>query len=133
MDAVKWKVAQDESDFEPYLTNVPTAVIELFHRFIETARACGQVSFELQRGPVVLRGTRRIFASVVPTERGLSGHMNLTRRIDDRRIHQVEPLTKRLLFHRFMLTSMTDLDEAFGRWLFEARAIGDGARLSQRS
>lgn len=131
MGLVKWKAAQDESDFEPYLVNVPTAVVELFHRCVGMARACGQVTFELQRGLIVLRGSRRIFASIVPTERGLSVHLNLSRRIDDRRILKVEPVTKRLLSHRLLITSITDMDEAFGHWLCEAQAVGDGAHLSR--
>jgi hypothetical protein len=53
----------------------------MFRRFIELARACGPVTFELQCHSVVLCGTRRIFASVQITTNGLTGHINLERRL----------------------------------------------------
>jgi hypothetical protein len=52
----KWPVAADDADFEPYLTGRPAASAELFWRFVAMARACGPVIFELQKGPIVLRG-----------------------------------------------------------------------------
>ena len=39
-------------------------------------------------------------------------------------------LTKRLYFHRYSVTSLSELDEEFGRWLCEAREIGDGSHLT---
>jgi hypothetical protein len=61
-------------------------------------------------------------------DRGLSGHLNLVRRLTDRRIRKVEPVTKSILFHRYWITELGDLDEDFGQWLREARAVGNGLR-----
>jgi hypothetical protein len=126
----QWKAASTDADFEPYVTGLPATSVALFRRFIELARICGPVTFELQRGMVVLCGTRRIFASVRPTSTGLSGHVNLARRLADRRVGKVEPLTSRLFMQRYVVTAMSDLDEQFGQWLCEARTIGDGAHLT---
>jgi len=87
------------------------------------------VIFELQNGPVILRGTRRIFASVRIADAGLAGHLNLTRPVTDRRIRKAETLTKTLVFHRYLVTSMSDLDDTVGQWLAEARAVGNGEYL----
>ena len=89
--------------------------------------------FELQNGPVILRGTRRIFASVRVTDAGLAGHINLTRQVSDRRIRKTEALTKTLVFHPYLATSMSDLDDTFGQWLTEARTVGDGMHLSREA
>jgi hypothetical protein len=97
-------------------------------RFVALVRGCGPVVFELQRGLIVLRGTRRIFASVSPVTTGLTGHINLPRQLTDRRIRKVEPLTMSLYFHKYRLTSMSDLDDDVRHWLCEARDIGDGGR-----
>ena len=58
---------------------------------------------------------------------GLGGHLNLTRRLADRRIGKTENLTSDVVFHRYLVSSMSDLDEEFGQWLAEARAVGNGA------
>jgi Domain of unknown function (DUF5655) len=126
----RWEVASGDADFAPYLADQPAASAEMFMRFIEMARACGPVTFELQNGRVVLRGTRRIFASVRARKQGLDGHINLARSVADRRFRKVEMLTKRLYFHRYGVTSLSELDEQFGRWLCEAREIGDGSHLT---
>lgn len=60
----RWPVASSDADFAPYLAGRPQASVAMFGRFIDLARAAGPVIFELQNGRVVLRGTRRIFASV---------------------------------------------------------------------
>jgi hypothetical protein len=126
----RWPVATDDADLEPYLAGLPATCAEMFWRFTGMARACGPITFELQKGPIVLCGTRRIFASVRVGVAGLDGHLNLPREITDRRIVNAEPLTKRLYFHRYRVTVMDDLDEEFGAWVCEARDIGDGAHLS---
>lgn len=130
MSESRWPVAASDADFEPFLTGQPEVSVQMFWCFVAMARACGAVIFELQNGPIVLRGTRRIFASVHVGANGLDGHVNLARQVTDPRIRKVEALTKRLYFHRYRVRSIADLDEEFGRWLCEARSIGDGAHLN---
>lgn len=131
--ASRWPAASSDADFAPYLEGRPAAVAEMFWRFAELARDAGPVTFELQNGPVILRGTRRIFASARPMDRGLAGHLNLLRHLDDRRVRKVEPLTKTIFFHRYWLTELSDLDEEFGQWLREAHAVGAGLRFDRTS
>jgi hypothetical protein len=78
---------------------------------------------------VVLHGSRRIFASVRPTADGLRGRLILSRRVDDPRLQKVEPLTRWLFFHRFALSSASELDDAFAGWIREAYEVGQGAHL----
>jgi hypothetical protein len=123
----RWPAASNDADFSPYLAGKPEASIEMFWRFVELARTSGPVTFELQNGIIVLCGTQRIFASVRVLSSGLRGGLNLTRRLTDRRIGKVGNLTQSVISHGYRVGSMSDLDEEFGRWLAEARAVGDGA------
>jgi hypothetical protein len=127
MRSSRWKSASSDADFGPYLAGMPQTSVVLFRRFIDLARACGLVTFELQPDRIVLCGSRRIFASVQITETGIRGRLNLPRRLTDPRIGGVEPLTKRLYLHRYAITTASDLDQEFGTWLCEALAVGDGA------
>jgi hypothetical protein len=101
----------------------------MFRRFVDMARASGPVIFELQNGPVVLRGSRRIFAGVRVHDHGLEGRLNLMRRVEDRRLVKVETNAETLVSYRYSVTSISDLDNEFQRWLDEAHAVGDGAHL----
>jgi hypothetical protein len=124
--AGRWPVASSDEDFTEFLSGAPPAAARMFWRFIGLARDCGAVTFELQRSRVVLRGSKRIFASVRVSARGLAGHVNLARRIPPGGlIRKVEPLTKTLYFHAFAVSAIDDLDAAFALLLCEARDVGD--------
>ena len=125
----RWPVASRDSDFDPYLAGMPEASVRMFRRFVDMARASGPVVFELQNGPVVLRGTRRVFAGVRVLDRGLRGRLNLMRRIADPRLVPASANARTLVSYHFSVTSMADLDGEFQRWLDEAHAVGDGAHL----
>lgn len=124
-----WPVASRDSDFDPYLAGLPAASVQMFRRFVDMARASGPVIFELQDGPIVLRGTRRIFAGVRVLDRGLRGRLNLMRRIEDPRLVKAEANAKTLVSYHFSVMSISELDDEFQRWLDEAHAVGDGAHL----
>jgi hypothetical protein len=124
-----WPVASRDSDFDSYLAGMPEASVRMFRRFVDMARASGPVIFELQNGPIVLRGTRRIFAGVRVLDRGLGGRLNLMRRVEDPRLVKAEANAKTLVSYRYLLTSISDLDDEFQRWLDEAHAVGDGVHL----
>ena len=101
-----WPVASRDSDFDSYLSGMPETSVRMFRRFADMVRTSGPATFELQNGPIVLRGTRRIFGSVRVLENGLKGHLNLTRRVNDLRLVKVEALTKSLVYHRYLLTQI---------------------------
>ena len=71
--AGRWPVASSDEDFTEFLSGAPPAAARMFWRFIGLARECGAVTFELQRSRVVLRGSKRIFASVRISACGLAG------------------------------------------------------------
>jgi hypothetical protein len=68
--ADRWPVACSDDDFKDCLSGAPPDAARMFWRFIDLARECGAVTFELQRSRVVLRGSKRIFASVRVREVG---------------------------------------------------------------
>jgi hypothetical protein len=124
-----WPVASHDSDFDPYLDGMPQASVRMFRRFVDMSRASVPVIFELQNGPIILRGARRIFATVRVLDRGLAGRLNLMGHVADPRLVKAEANAKTLVSYRFSLTSISDLDDEFQRWLDEAHAVGDGAHL----
>ena len=129
--AGRWPVASGDEDFEEFLSGASPAAARMFWRFIGLARDCGAVTFELQRSRVVLRGSKRIFASVRVSARGLAGHVNLARRIPPGGlIRKVEPLTRTLYFHAFAVSAIDDLDAEFALLLCEARDVGDGKTMA---
>jgi hypothetical protein len=81
------------------------------------------IRIEVSPKVIVLHGASRILGSVRPTRHGLNVHLNLPHQVEDRRVTRSEPLTKRLTFHRFMLTSLDDLDEQFTTWINEAYEV----------
>jgi hypothetical protein len=105
----------------------PAEVAEMFRRFVAAAEAGGQVELEVLDKFVVLHGARRIFASARPTAAGLRGHLNLLHQVPDPRFTKIEPLTKRIWYHRYLLKHPDELDEAFVGWIGEAHDVGQGA------
>jgi hypothetical protein len=79
MRKARWPVASCDADFAPHLDGRPEASVAIFGRFIDLARAAGPVIFEFQNDLVVLRGTRRIFASVRIVDAGLAEHIKSLR------------------------------------------------------
>lgn len=122
----RWPIAADDGDFVPYARG-PHA--DLFWRFIEMARSSGPVTFELQNGPVILRGTRRIFAGVSANRNGLTGFLMLFQPVEDPRIAAAHRQGQRLVHNHFRVATADALDATFAEWLGQARDIGDGAHL----
>jgi hypothetical protein len=100
---------------------------EMLRRFVAEARARGHVELEVLDKLAVLHGSRRIFATARPTPSGLRGHLNLLRQVHDPRFTKIEPLTKRIWYHRYLLKHSDQLDESFIGWIGEACDVGQGA------
>jgi Domain of unknown function (DUF5655) len=105
----------------------PEEVAEMLRRFVAVAEAGGHVELEVLDKMVVLHGARRIFASARPTAASLRGHLNLLRQVHDPRFTKIEPLTKRIWYHRYLLKHPHQLDDAFIGWIGEAWDVGQGA------
>jgi hypothetical protein len=111
---------------EDYLRERPVQVAEMVSLIIAAAEDAGQVRLEVLDARVILHGNRRIFASLSGTRDVLRGHLNLPAQVTDQRFTKVEPLTKRLWFHRFALTSRADVDDTFLGWVRQAARAGQG-------
>lgn len=123
----RWPVALSDADLAPLLDGAPPTVVTSFGRFVALVRSCGDPVFEIQRDRLVLRGTRRIFASAAAGRTALAGHLNLPRRLDDQRFSRTGQLTRRLYIHHYLVTDPADLDQTFATWLTEAYHVGNGS------
>jgi hypothetical protein len=115
---------------EDLVRDVPDASLALYHRFVVLVTACGTFEYSVTKENIGFRGSRRIFAGVRPAADGLHGHLDLTRRVEDRRFGRVSPYTQRLFVHAFHLTTETQLDQDFASWVCEAYAVGQGDHLA---
>jgi Domain of unknown function (DUF5655) len=107
------------------VSNRPPEVASLFQRVLGVVERFDDVRVEILPKQVVLHGRNRIFGSARPTRHGVNVHLNLPYRVEDRRVIRSEPLTKKLTFHRFILSSSADFDDQFEGWINEAH---DAAR-----
>ncbi|PZG04502.1 hypothetical protein [Nonomuraea aridisoli] len=119
----------DSWTVERHLDGKSAEVVGLYHRFIELAEGCGPFGYAVSKSAIVLKGTRRGFAGVVPGATGLKGFFDLRREVSDRRISRCDPYTKRLFVAQWSVSSAGDLDDEFAGWLREAYAVGQGAHL----
>jgi hypothetical protein len=116
-DTEEWTVAR-------HLSACPPAVVALYGRFVELVEDCGPFTCAVARTAITLKGSRRGFAGILPGPRHLGGYLDLRR-------HATRPVpyAKRLHVHRFRITELSQLDEAFAGLLHEAYAVGHGAHL----
>jgi hypothetical protein len=122
MDPNRWTV-------EDHLRAKPTAVIALYHRFVELIEACGPFECSVSKTAITFKGSRRGFAGAKPSSRGLDGYLDLQRRLEDPRIRRAAPYTKRLFVHQFRVTAANQLDDEFAGWVREAYEVGQGGHL----
>jgi Domain of unknown function (DUF5655) len=116
------------ADLAKFLAGRTPELVSLCQRIISTVERYDDVRVEVSPKVVVLHGANRIFGSVRPAREGLSVHLNLPYRVEDRRLTLTEPLTKKLTFHRFLLASPDDLDQQFETWINEARDAANSGR-----
>jgi hypothetical protein len=116
------------ADLATFLAGQTRELASLCQRIISTVERDDDVRLEVSPKVVVFHGASRIFGSVRATRRGLSVHLNLPYRVEDRRLTLTEPLTKRLTFHRFLLASPDDLDQQFETWINEAHDAANNRR-----
>lgn len=113
---------------DQHLDASPDWVGGLFHRFSEAVAECGPFEYAPIRVQVGFR-VHRVFAGVELRPTGLSGYLDLARRVQSDRFTKVMPYTKRLHVHRFALTSPEQIDTEFKGWLLEAYQVGEGRHL----
>ena len=116
---------------ERHLADRPDEVSDLYAAFVRALATCGPFEVSVTKTAIAFKGERRGFAGVTPMAAGLSGFMDLQRRVESPRFSRVSPYAKRLFVHRFRLTSPDELDDEFMSWLREAYEVGAGAHLDR--
>jgi hypothetical protein len=117
---------------EDHLSGQPESSVALYRDFVRLVEACGPFSYAVSKTSITFKGSRRGFAGARPTAQGLRGYLDLQRGVEDPRISNVSPYTKRLFVHHFRITSADEMDEEFAGWVREAYAVGAGEHLAQR-
>jgi Domain of unknown function (DUF5655) len=121
---MEWTVAD-------HLAGKPESSVALYLQFVRVVEACGPFSYAVSKTSITFKGTRRGFAGARPDASGLRGYLDLQRAVQDPRISNVSPYTKRLFVHHFRIRSAAEMDEEFARWVREAYAVGAGEHLTR--
>jgi Domain of unknown function (DUF5655) len=115
---------------EDHLAGQPESSVALYRQFVRLVEACGPFSYAVAKTTITFKGSRRGFAGARPTAQGLRGYLDLRRAVEDPRITNVSPYTKRLFVHHFTVRSADELDDEFAGWVREAYAVGAGEHLA---
>lgn len=113
-----------------HLAGQPESSIELYRQFVRLVEACGPFHYAVSKTSITFKGTRRGFAGARPFQHGLRGYLDLQRAVEDPRIINVSPYTKRLFVHHYRIATPDQLDDEFAGWIREAYAVGAGAHLT---
>jgi len=116
---------------DDHLDGKPPEVIELYRRLVELVEACGPFEYSVSKTAITFKGSRRGFAGAKPGKTGLGGYLDLQRVVEDPRITNASPYTKRLYVHHFRVTHLEELDHEFASWVGEAYDVGRGAHLGK--
>jgi hypothetical protein len=125
MDSRVWTV-------DDHLRGKPEGSVALYHSFVRLVAACGPFTYAVAKTTITFKGSRRGFAGARPTARGLVGYLDLQRQVDDPRVRNAAPYTRRLFVHHFQISGPGELDDEFAGWVREAYDVGQGGHLAQR-
>jgi hypothetical protein len=115
------------ASLDDQLHHHPEELVSVLRQLLELVEACGPFDLERTRVGFAFHGRRRIFGSAKLGRSGVRGHLVLPKPVeDDRRFTKVEPLTKKLYFHGFLISDAGDLDASFGRYVHTAYWVGQG-------
>jgi hypothetical protein len=122
-------VSERHYTLDEHLRDKPAELVVLLQQLLALVHACGPFDLEPTRVGVVFHGKKRIFGSAKFGRDAIRGHLVLPKQIEgDRRFIKVEPLTKRLYFHGFLIRERGDLDPSFRRHIELAYRVGQGER-----
>jgi hypothetical protein len=119
-------------DVHDHLRGKPTAVRDLYRRFVELIEACGPYEISVAKTAITFKGPRRGFAGAKPKAASLDGYFDLQRKVEDERILSSSAYGRRLFVHQFRVTDATQLDAEFAAWIREAYAVGSGQHLEKQ-
>ena len=107
---------------QSHLDNASPQVGELYQRFVELVKECGEVIIEATKTSIAFKSPG-LFAVVHFQKKGLKVGFWLPRRIDHPRITRIEAITPQEHVHDVKITSIDDLDGQLQNWLCEAYAV----------
>src|SRR5688572_19798695 len=124
-------MSKDTYTIKDHLSGKDGVIVSLYERFDQLVKACGPFEYVVGNDGIAFKGQRRNFAVAKPKARSLDGVLVLPRRLQDSRIHTVEPYTKKLFGNRFRVIGLDQLDEEFAAWVYEAYRVGQGQHLEE--
>lgn len=114
---------------ERHLKDRPPAVVQAYRRFLSLARKNGRIELAPTKSYIGVRGPRRNFAGLIPTNKGLEGFIVAARRIEGSPLLDALPYQRNLFIHHFFVDTPSALDEEFAGWISESYAVGEGRHL----
>jgi hypothetical protein len=115
------------ASLDDQLRDHPDELVSLLRQLLELVEACGPFDLERTRVGFAFHGKRRVFGSAKLGRSGVRGHLVLPKPIrDDPRFTKIEPPTKKLYFHGFLIRDADDLDASLGRYVHTAYRVGQG-------
>jgi hypothetical protein len=114
---------------DDHLRDKDELVVDLYRRLVSIVEGCGPFEYAVAKTGITFKGSRRGFAGAKPKPDRLDGYFDLTRRVEDPRILNSSPYTKRLFVHQFRVTKSEQLNETFAGWIREAYEVGQGKHL----
>ena len=111
---------------EQHLEGADERALDLYRRFVAIVEASGPYELAPTARQIGIRGSRRIFAGVKLTKRGLEGYLDLPRQVESPVFHHVSPYTKKLSVHRFVVERPEQLEGEFADYVRESHAVGRG-------
>jgi Domain of unknown function (DUF5655) len=111
---------------EQHLEGADERALDLYRRFVAIVEESGPYELAPTARQIGIRGSRRIFAGVRLTKRGLEGYLDLPRHVESPVFHHVSPYTKKLSVHHFVVERPEQLDGNFADYVRESHAVGRG-------
>ena len=100
----------------------------MFDRVVAAIRKIGPVRVLPEKTRIAFQ-VRMSFAQVTPRSHWLDGHVVLSRRFEHRRFRRIQTISPGNHVHSFRITSPSDIDGEFSRWLAEAYEVGEQRHL----
>lgn len=101
----------------------PPLIRELYDRFVDVVRECGEVRVIPQKTRIAFQ-VRMRFAALMPQNQALKGHLVLSRRQEDSCFVKVETYSPRSHVHVFRLESLHDFTDLFEERIRDAYRVG---------
>jgi hypothetical protein len=112
---------------EDHLRDKSERVRALYEAFERLINNCGPYERTVTKTAIAFKGSVRGFAGVTPRRERLAGFLDLAEEANEAPFTRVEPYTKSLWVHRFVVDTVDQFDASFATRVAQAYAIGQGA------